>query len=564
MTESRAGSRSCVPPIALAVAFVVNIAIAFWCYRWRVPLGISNEWRLPGVWLAPWPWQAWLFPVGLLLVLGGLILWSAYDRFRRAKSRREQKASMALAVASLSLLSMAWQWTLLGAIGMENLINATWSDVSNGYFGTAYQIQNPREFTGEYANRSQSPDSPLQAHVATHPPGAVLFYYAAIRLCEVSPPLQELSTALARNQTGGEIAELAEKAADIRNSAAASGAAPPPQQLPQSAVPAAVFCALSICILLGLAVPAVYLLGVASASTASIKGDGTDSETESTGEARGLIAAGLFALAPAAGLFAFTLDALVTFGAAWTLALAALALARRKTYLMALAGIALGLTTYVSFGATATGVIVALGILMWEWRQSAGRPASALRPAVTQLLTFAAGFIALWLVLTILLPMQPLSIFSKAMAAHHVATLSSRSHGKWLLMNPVMFSIFCGGSMVILVLATVWRSASCWRQESSAGMNITAIIGLATLLTLLVLDVSGNVRGEVERLWLFMVAPLAAMAATLFVSVPPRAATKELSKLNRREWFTWLGMMAMQALQTLIMASTLAPLVRPA
>jgi hypothetical protein len=69
---------------------------------------------------------------------------------------------------------------------------------------------------------------------------------------------------------------------------------------------------------------------------------------------------------------------------------------------------------------------------------------------------------------------------------------------------------------------------------------------------MLLLSLSGNVRGEVERLWLFLLPPFAAWAGLC------------LHKYGRKRPYLWSGgFIALQAAQTLIMAATLAPLVRP-
>jgi hypothetical protein len=75
-------------------------------------------------------------------------------------------------------------------------------------------------------------------------------------------------------------------------------------------------------------------------------------------------------------------------------------------------------------------------------------------------------------------------------------------------------------------------------------------IGVAALCTLLLLTVSGNVRGEVERLWLFALAPLCVLAASV------------LGRSTASVRFGAL-LLGLQTLQTLAMAGALAPLIRP-
>src|SRR4051812_45660049 len=115
MTEPADGfaARPRLPIVPLVIAFVGVLATAFWCFSWRAPLGVPNEWQVKFTYGNPWSLGAWLLPLGGMLILGGLAIISAYDRFRRAKSRREQQTSTRLAVFALTLLSLSWQWSLL-------------------------------------------------------------------------------------------------------------------------------------------------------------------------------------------------------------------------------------------------------------------------------------------------------------------------------------------------------------------------------------------------------------------------------------------------------------------
>ena len=74
------------------------------------------------------------------------------------------------------------------------------------------------------------------------------------------------------------------------------------------------------------------------------------------------------------------------------------------------------------------------------------------------------------------------------------------------------------------------------------------LIGNAALAAIVVQTLSGNVKGEVERLWLFLVPPLCALAAA---AIDPAR--------NHR----WMPLLALQILQSILMAAALAPLVRP-
>ena len=530
-------------PNVLISQFIVAALLvggtAYWLFRARWPLGRVGEWVIrPNE--GAWPVQALGIPFAVLMLFGAPAALAAYDRFRRAKSRSEQTASTTLCIAALTCFSFLWPWALIGPGGVSNLIAATWSDLSNGYFSTAYTVEDARSFTHDYPLRHQEHVSVSQAHVATHPPGAVLFYFGARRIFEASPPLQNGFTGLAENLVRSPVASIAEGAQATRRAAWVSANRPGGQYvaLPVSAVGCALWCAFLILFASASIVPAVYLL-------ASQGGAGQEHH-----EARGMIAAALFAAAPSLGLFAFTLDGLIAAGAAWTFVLASRRLAGGSHGWMMAAGGTLALTSFVSFGALSVGLLVVLALALHH---------GLTRGAVTDAALFAFAFLVGWIVLSLIFLMQPLIIFYKAMEAHHLATLSARDYWGWTWLNLFIFALFSGWPVALSVLTYL---AAGWRFGSKHQVPVPAVaLGIATLLSVLLLTFSGNVRGEVDRLWLFLLPPLCALAATWFQ--PSASSEGQASVTRTHNVALWIGLILLQAAQTLMMASTLAPLVLP-
>jgi hypothetical protein len=548
MSTSTASSRKAISaPLLIAVlSGLAVLATLLWLWFWKKPLGVSGEWAIKPH-TAAWPIGAWGLPVVALFIFGGFAAISAYDRFKRAKNRREQIASTRLSLLGITLLAVVFPWASLGPLGTSNLINSQWSDISNEYFGTAYEIDDAREFTSSYAATRQTPDSPLQAHVATHPPGAVLSYYLARRIYESSPFLQAACSSIAASLTQETVAELAVRSNELRRTAARSAGVPStPRDLPPDAVGGAVWCAFLISLLLALATPAVYLIGT---STPAGEREANESSLQSTSfdtaESRGLIAAALWALAPALNLFAFTLDAIIAFGAAWTLALLTIGFRSGKRFWFFAAGSMLALTSYVSFGALAIGAIAIIALLLVR-----RTPFASL---IKDVFALGAGFVFIWLLIMLVLPGLPLVIFSQAMEAHRMATVNSRSRIAWTALNLLSFAMFCGWPLVLLVL---YSARDQWRRkifiaQDDAKLNearFAAAIGLAGFAVVLLLNFSGQALGEVERLWLFLIPSLCVLAS--LVAVRWNAKTIAL-------------LLVLQAAQTLIMAGWLSPLVLP-
>ena len=544
---------------AIAVALT-----AAWLFVWRAPLGAGN-WALTPH--AAWPTGAWLLPVSVIVVFGGAAALSVYDRFKRAKSRKEQTNSTVTALVCLAVIGMLWPWAMLGPgklknsagkpmlEGRVNIIAALWSDVATEYFGAAYTFDDARTYAHNYAQTSQHPQSRLQAHVATHPPGAVLWFYGVRKLTESSPALQSRLTSLAQTVTQTDFADLVKIAQQSRAAPSAQRlGVPDPPPLPATAIGAALLCAILLGLSLVAALPAVYGLAALGAGE--------------NAEKRGLIAAALWILAPTTNLFAFTLDALVACGAAWALYFAALGWNRmtmewdqaglapssKRDFLCAprleegaspapsksanfwwlASGVILALTTFLSIGAFAVGAILIIAITIYRPRGGA----RALGLSV-------GAFVLTWAILAAWGDFNPLEIALNAGRAHRFATLETRDYWPWVWLNLVVWLPFIGWPVVALLA----RGVKLYNENAArARFGVGGLgLGIATLVVLVLLCLSGNVRGEVERLWLFALAPLCVVAAWH----------------DELRWRVWAPLLALQALQTLLMAATLAPLVRP-
>jgi hypothetical protein len=211
-----------------------------------------------------------------------------------------------------------------------------------------------------------------------------------------------------------------------------------------------------------------------------------------------------------------------------------------RAYWLIAVGVALALTSFVSFGALAVGVIVLLATV-WMRRATIGL-------GIKELLLVAVTFFVTWFVLSNIFPMQPWPVFSQAMAAHRFATVNSRSRIAWTLLNLLSFAVFCGWPVVVASLLAV---REVWRERTNTPHLMPAIacaIGLAGFLVIVLLDLSGKALGEVERLWMFLLPPLCILAAL---------------HLRRRDVKIVMSLLFLQAIQTLLMAAWLAPLVLP-
>ncbi|RYX83453.1 hypothetical protein EON83_14800 [bacterium] len=527
------------------LAAVGVIAVAIWGFGGRGNLGFGEEWKiLPNGTL--WPLGALGLPLAVILLFGGAAGLSVYDRFKRAKSRKEQKNSVVTALICLGLLGFLWPWTLLGPgalarvnepsqlsritlEGRFNLIASQWSDVATEYFGTAYSITDARAFASTYAATRQNPTSRSLAHLATHPPGATLLFYGLRRTVEAVPGLNDSLNSVAGILTGQKEDELFSSLNTVRTTASLGASVPAPPPLPRGAIGGALFCVLFMGLSLVAALPAIY--GLATV--------GSDESSCDDAEARGLFACALWVLAPTLNLYAFSLDAVVACGAAWALFFAARALTKNSPRDAVLAGLALALTTMLSFGALAVGLVILLAALISRTPAAQWGRAAALA---------CGAFVVAWLIAALWGSFNPLQVMLQGTAAHKFATLSVRSYWPWVVLNLFIWAVFSGIPLVVsLTEAARMRKELIIRTGTRKEANVFPMalaFALGTISTLVLLCLLGQVRGEVERLWLFLLAPLAA-------SVVVRSG-KEATLLA-----------GLQGVQTLIMAATIAPLVRP-
>jgi len=114
---------------------------------------------------------------------------------------------------------------------------------------------------------------------------------------------------------------------------------------------------------------------------------------------------------------------------------------------------------------------------------------------------------------------------------------SGRAYWKWVLANPVDFLVFLGVPVAVAFTWGVGRAIGAVRRGSSAGKDWAA---LSLAAVLVVLDLLGANRGEVSRLWMFLMPACAVVAAGAVENCGRRA----------RVVFAWL--FALQAIQVVV------------
>ncbi len=460
------------PPYLLAAASAGVLAlIAALAMGWQV--GIPGEW----VWRRnqlPTP----LVPASLvaLLLLGVIALacrpgrWSAMTPARRA-----------FLLALLVLLVLALQWALLAAVGSPAVswVAPGWiiaSPNATTYFSASFEVRDVGDWLASYREQMNA----LPHHARTHPPGFMLFFLVVRRLCAALIPQQSpVLAALAEgyNQTFGTLFSPADAAASL-----------------VSALLAALTGALSL-------IPVYLLTRELLAPDAAIR------------------AASMVATAPAILLLGASSDQLILTLTAVQLWLCYSAWRKGSAWRVFLAGIVAGLGLFFSLGFA----IVMAWLLVWlvlGLLGSADRKRAAGRALGAAVIAFA-GFALFYLALYLASGYHPLSVAQQALLAHRDITTAAfpRTYWKWLLMNPVEAAIFAG---LPLLLVALWSVRGLRRQPTLARLKPLL---LAWLIIFALLDLSGTVRGEVGRIWLFLLWPAALAASAWLAASPRRGAT---------------------------------------
>ncbi len=473
-SRSARGRRLRSWPVAIALTqAALVIGLGAWLLDGR-PIGVPGAWawevRAKAV-----PWLALTRVLALslgLMCVGGLGLQRIRARCR----------SDALVLAALVALAFALQLAVLGLASDASflLIAATASPVSTEYFSTAWGVSDLGEFVGSY---------PLEMtrghhHVATHPPGAVIFYWLCIRAYE-SP--------LFPHSAFDRLVEIVVGAP--RDGIAAGVNAFPGVSLELEGVGPALLCCLVLGACGALSLVPLFLLARAAA-----------------GRSTALTVCTLFALSPAPVLFFQGLDSLLLLLALAGMALMLRALQGGKLLPAGVAGLVIGAGFLVSFGAMAAGLLTGSLAVLCALR--GGR-----RHAWLSVAAFTGGVALVILVGHVACGMKLHVILRQGMAAHREFTWVGfrRDYPTWLVLNVVEFACFLGLPLCIAVIGAGREAV----RRGWRGLSQADLVGLAGVLVLLLLNLSGSVRGEVGRVWLFMMPPLVLWAGHWLSSAAP-------------------------------------------
>lgn len=425
------------------------------------------------------------------LIFLGLYTWlcakglPAFDRADRPTPDTERRFLLLLSLAAplvqLALAAGVYRYPLF------QFFAATVSPSISGYYSVAVTTIDLPDLLARYVEWMPL----LPTHPQSHPPGPVLIHWWGWQFFAALPAL---ASAVA----------MPLRALQCHNAALMT--------LDNGQIASATI-GLLLPLLGGLAVWPMYAFGkrVAGARAAAL-------------------VAGLFPILPLFAMWPAEWDQVYPLLLFTGLYLAQAGLESRSTGRLFAAGVPLSIATFFSVGNVVLVAIVGLYSLVWiiahhedATKQGSVRVCVAawIRPAIA----LALGCASIWLIYAAVYRVNPLDVIATGSRLAFESTTGHRSYSLWLIWNPIDFATFFSLPLTLLLLTRLPAVITAVRdllRGRAPGRSNWALIAAVALASFVALNVSGTVRGEVGRLWMYF-GPL--LALTALAPSPPDAQT---------------------------------------
>lgn len=460
--------------LLIVTLLLIGLIFTDWLPYLRGPAPESSEWYWP---YHLRPLDRWWAPVLAALVLLAVAAW--WLGRREAQQRHAVMALTGLTAGSL-LLQLALVYADRPQIAAE-LVDRTLSNLESGFFEPAAEIEDLHTMLRAYP---QAMPGFVSEHARTHPPGLVVANWLTIRASAMLPGLSE---AIARHVWPLRCTDLW-----LLN------------RPPSTAAGLALWAILPLLAAALTSVP-TYLL------------------------ARRLLSPGAVRLATVLGV---TMPALLLFApksvqlyaplSLFTLLAFHTGLERRSLFWLFLSGLTLSIATFLSLGNAALLLLLAVYAFLFLWqrerRQLTRRPGNWLPGHLVTCsqyaIAFTLGALSLWLIFWLGWGVAPWHIFQTGLQQHYSLVTLHRRYDWWLLYNLIDLLIYAGLPLMVGFAGMLIQAI---KDLPGQKTGPAATLALALLVLILVLDISGSVRGEAGRLWLFFM-PFIALAGGAFLA----------------------------------------------
>ncbi len=463
---------------AILIGSTLILAITIltdWLPLLRGPAPGTSEWYWPYLLR---PFQRW-WPSATVAAL--MLAVGAWWLSREGSNRRQD----VLALIALSLGSLFLQVTLIyadrEAVSAE-LVDRTLSNQASGFFEPAADIEDINTVLSSYP---QEMPGFVSEHARTHPPGIIAANWFAIRVFEKMDNLSEPIARFVRPLRCMDL-WLLER-------------------------PASVSAALGLWSVLPLLFGAATIFPAYAVANQLLSGKASQLATILACTIPALI---LFA--PKSVQFYAPLSLLLF----WTFHAG---LSARSTWKLLIAGFIASILTFLSMGNGALILMLLLYasfliLFIFRERTAMVDGFGNLTHLTVQLLTFGIGAVWVWLLYWLIWGVAPWDIAQVGLNQHYQLVTNLRSYEWWVGWNLVDVLVFSGWPLVLGFLGSLILAFHLWRQR---GLEATEVLALALGTTIVFLNISGTARGEVGRLWLFLMPLLAFPAARFWTRALP-------------------------------------------
>lgn len=464
--------------ISLWLTPTVILIAAVW-FDWWPWLRGNDEWR--------WPLRPSLMPDRFVVPIGVLALYALIAagwlrRFKRsAMPHRHETIFLVFLTLAAPVIQLALAYGVSRAPLLE-FFGPTVSVHNSGYFTTAVDTPDLGQLLAHYPAIMPS----LPIHAQSHPPGPIVAQWLSWQFFQAIGPAADglaLSLRTLQCHNPGLMA--------LANAQIASAS-----------------LGMLLPLIGGLAVWPLFAFGKRVA-----------------GERAAALAAAVFPITPLFAMWPAQWDQLYPLLLLLGLYFIHAGLERNSWRRIFIAGVPLSIASFFSVGNFVLMVIVGLYGAAWLWFQRASHPRSVAR-SLGLLLVLALGCASVWLTYWLIYGVNPLDVIATGARLAFESTTGNRTYGAWLIGNPIDFAVFLGVPLILMlgVGCAAWLRH---RLQSKAGDDGPAAVGAAALVaatggTLIALILSGIVRGEVGRLWLYFGPLLALIAAYAVASYASR------------------------------------------
>lgn len=529
-TETKGNDHVSVYAVLKRNSFLILMVISTLLFLYGVanniiwPGGVAGEWG--------WPYRPlditsklWL-PVSVFL-LAAVVIWYLMG-INHAREIGKGREFVSVAILALFAFLVCMSVFPLTKQGFDELPLIIINPSYTGYFNDAAKVNDFLSFIGNYASRIPH----LGIHSGTHPPGPILFFCYINWLMEKAPFLAASTIKV------GDFLHL--NYSYLSDSLVAYGLSPE-----RSIIATSIAAGLLMPFISGLTVVPLYYLG-----------------KEHYGRRIGFYAAALCICVPSIIFFTPQMDQVFVFLAVSTVTTFYLGLKRKNGWYIFLAGViysvgifmSLGLLVLLSFIGFLMAKEAAENKLLVAKKKGVGGLATYFKFDIKAALTFGFTVVIFYAVLMSVFDFNIVRVLKAILVEQQAINVKlARTYSKWVFYNLYDFFTFFGIPISFLFLK---RIISNFSRLKEAGIGQVDMLLIPLLVTLVVLDISGVIRGEVARVWMLL------MPFSVLVSAP------EIDKILTGQFFPasnhfLIVILFLQFISVIVYKAFLSPWVPP-